>query len=246
MAYNPDIFANKYESALNRIASLYQKTIDSGAGVNELLIAVGNIDFKDLIENELGFSKELNNVAQSYIDALKNMDGFAEVDETILRSLVESDLNVYRSKFDDTYVQMKSLFTESIVNGLPREAFVEALTKGQLGILSSAQAKALYNDSIAKFNRSVIKQMAINSPANTLFIYNGPIDNRTSDICMQILAAGPMTREQIDNRFPGTFINGGHFNCRHQFRRFTSSEMYKQTRIESEFEDRDLTQVTRL
>ncbi len=75
MAYNPDIFANKYESALNRIASLYQRTIDSGANLSQLLVAIGNIDFKDLIENELGFNRELNNVAQSYVDALRDMDG---------------------------------------------------------------------------------------------------------------------------------------------------------------------------
>jgi hypothetical protein len=246
MAYNPETFANKYEAALNRIASLYQRTIDSGAGVNQLLVAIGNIDFKDLIENELGFNRELNNVAQSYVDALRDMDGFADVDESVLRALVESDLNIYRSKFDDTYVQMKSLFTESVVNGLPREAFVDALTKGQAGVLSPFQAKSLYTDSIAKFNRSVMKQMAENAPANTMFIYTGPIDDRTSDICLQISAAGPMTKKQIESRFPGTFINGGHFNCRHQFRRFTSKGMYKQTKIEAEFEDRDLTQVTRL
>ena len=108
MAYSSDRFANKYEAALNKIAALYGRTIDSGADVNQLLVAVGNIDFKDLFENQLGFNRELQSVANSYLDALRDMDGFADVDETILRALVESDLNVYRSKFDNTYVQMKS------------------------------------------------------------------------------------------------------------------------------------------
>jgi len=246
MSYNPDTFANKYEAALNKIASLYSKTIDSGRSRNELLLAVGRIDFKDLFENELGFNSELDNVANSYLDALRNMDGFADVDETILRSLVESDLNIYRSKFDDTYVHMKSLFTESIVNGLPREVFVDQLTKGQLGVLSKFQAESLYRDSLQKFNRSVIKQMAQNAPANLMYVFTGPVDGRTSDICLQILAAGPMTLKQIDNNFPETFLNGGHFNCRHQFRRFTSKEMYKANIIEQQFNERDLTQRARL
>lgn len=246
MAYSSKRFANKYEQALNKIAALYQRTSDSTADTTELLVAIGNIDFKDLIENELGFNRELNAVAQSYIDALRDMDGFAEVDETILRALVESDLNVYRSKFDNTYVQMKSLFTDSIINGLPREVFVEQLTKGQFGVLSSFQAEALYNDSLAKFNRSVIKQMAKNAPKNLLYVFTGPIDKKTSDTCLQILAAGPMTLKQINSRFPGTFENGGHFNCRHQFRRFTSKDMYKKDKLEKSFERRDLTQVTRL
>ena len=97
MAYSSDRFANKYEAALNKIAALYARTIDSGADVNQLLVAIGNIDFKDLFENQLGFNRELQSVANSYLDALRDMDGFADVDETILRALVESDLNVYRS-----------------------------------------------------------------------------------------------------------------------------------------------------
>jgi len=246
MAYSSDRFANKYEAALNKIAALYARTIDSGADVSQLLVAVGNIDFKDLFENQLGFNRELQSVANSYLDALRDMDGFADVDETVLRALVESDLNVYRSKFDNTYVQMKSLFTDSVINGLPREAFVDQLTKGQFGVLSKSQAESLYNDSLAKFNRSVIKQMAKNAPANLQYVFTGPIDTRTSDVCMQILAAGPMTLSQINSRFPGTFENGGHFNCRHQFRRFTSRGMYKQNKIEQVFEKRDLTQRTSL
>ena len=246
MAYSSDTFANKYEAALYKIANLYQRTVDSNAATNELLSAIGNIDFKNLFENELGFSKELDNVALSYLDALRNMDGFADVDETVLRALVESDLNIYRSKFNDTYVHMKSLFTESVINGLPREAFVDALTKGQLGVLSPTQAKSLYTDSIAKFNRAVIKQMARNAPDNLMYVFTGPVDSRTSDICLQILAAGPMTLKQIDNNFPGTFLNGGHFNCRHQFRRYTSKEMYKANIIEKQFDERDLTQRTSL
>ncbi len=246
MAYSSDRFANKYEAALNRIASLYSSSISSGANTNDILVAIGNIDFKDLFENQLGFNTELENVANSYLDALRNMDGFADVDETILRSLVQSDLNIYRSKFNDTYVHMKSLFTESVINGLPREVFVDQLTKGQFGILSKFQAESLYTDSLQKFNRSVIKQMAKNAPADLLYVFNGPIDTRTSNTCMQILAAGPMTLSQIENRFPGTFENGGHFNCRHQFRRFTQRGMYKQNKIEKVFEKRNLTQRTSL
>jgi len=246
MAYSSERFANKYEAALNKIASLYSSSIASGANTNDILVAIGNIDFKDLFENQLGFNAELESVANSYLDALRDMDGFADVDETILKSLVQSDLNIYRSKFDDTYVHMKSLFTESVINGLPREVFVDQLTKGQFGVLSKFQAESLYTDSLQKFNRSVIKQMAKNSPVNLLYVFNGPIDTRTSDTCMQILAAGPMTLSQIENRFPGTFENGGHFNCRHQFRRFTQRGMYKQNKIEKVFEKRKLTQRTSL
>ena len=56
MAYSSERFANKYEAALNSIASLYSRSIESGASTNDILIAIGNIDFKDLFENQLGFN----------------------------------------------------------------------------------------------------------------------------------------------------------------------------------------------
>jgi len=246
MSYSPEQFGTKYETALNKIASLYQKTINSNNTQEQLLIAIGKINFKELFETQLGFKSEIDKVGQSYIDALRAMDGFADVDETTLRALVETDLNVYRSKFDNTYVQMKSLFTESIINGLPREVFVDRLTKGQLGVLSKSQATALFNDSMAKFNRAVTKQMALNSPKNKLYIFTGPRDTRTSDECLQVMASGPMTLGQISGRFPGVFESGTHYNCRHEFRPFTSKDMYKKQELEKQFDKRNLEQVFRL
>jgi hypothetical protein len=138
------------------------------------------------------------------------------------------------------------LFTESIINGLPREVFVDRLTKGQLGVLSKSQATALFNDSMAKFNRAVTKQMAINSPKNKLYIFSGPRDPRTSDSCLQVMASGPMTLAQINRNFPGVFESGTHYNCRHEFRPFTSKSMYKKQELEKQFDERDLEQVFKL
>lgn len=253
--YTSDQLGNKYEKALNEIASMYQKIYDhlgpiSGemsfverqAVTKRLLSGIGGTDFKDLFENKLGFGAELESITNSYIDALQNMDGFAAVDDDILGALVRSDINLYRSKFDDTYVQMKSLFTESVVNGLDKAIFVDRLTKGQRGVLSSRQAMALYDDSLAKFNRSVTKQMAIGSPERTLYIFEGPVDSRTSDDCLQVMAAGAMTLKEIESRFPGVFESGTHFNCRHEFFRATSKAQYEEKALQGQFDSRELTQ----
>mgnify|MGYP003112579118 FL=1 len=253
--YSSEQFANKYEAGLNHIASLYETIFDQVGPISQverrfasqqLLATIANTDFKELFEVQFGIKGELDKIAESYIDALRAMDGFADVDEDILGALIRSDLNLYRSKLDDTYVQMKSLFTESIINGLEKDVFVNELTRGQRGVLSTRQAMSLYDDSLAKFNRSVTKQMAFGSPKNTLYIFEGPVDSRTSDDCLQVMAAGPMTLGEIDKRFPGVFENGSHFNCRHEFFRFTSSGQYEEAQLQKQFDTRDLKQRTSL
>ncbi|MAO22619.1 MAG: hypothetical protein CMJ25_17870 [Phycisphaerae bacterium] len=152
--YSSEQFANKYEAGLNHIASLYETIFDQVGPISQverrfasqqLLATIANTDFKELFEVQFGIKGELDKIAESYIDALRAMDGFADVDEDILGALIRSDLNLYRSKLDDTYVQMKSLFTESIINGLEKDVFVNELTRGQRGVLSTRQAMSLYD-----------------------------------------------------------------------------------------------------
>jgi len=59
--------------------------------------------------------------------------------------------------------------------------------------------------------------MAQTAAPDKLFIYEGPNDDKTDDYCLEMLAAGPLTYEQIESQFPGTFTAGGHFNCRHSW-----------------------------
>ena len=76
--------------------------------------------------------------------------------------------------------------------------------------------------------------MANNSPTDTLYIWEGPVDDRTSDECLQLMGLGPMTQAEFESVFPGAFINGTHFNCRHQAQRFLSKEQYKGSAIKEQ------------
>ena len=56
-----------------------------------------------------------------------------------------------------------------------------------------------------------------------LYVYEGPADDRTRDECLQMMAAGKLTKQEIQDRFGNAFIDGGGYNCRHSWVRVTEA-----------------------
>lgn len=83
--------------------------------------------------------------------------------------------------------------------------------------LSVAQAETVLNTSMNVYSRSVNALMAKDMPKNTKYVYVGAIDDKTRDICLEMASAEELTREEIDSQFPGSFVDGGGFNCRHHW-----------------------------
>ena len=59
--------------------------------------------------------------------------------------------------------------------------------------------------------------MADQDPPDALYVYEGPSDDRTRDECLAMIAAGALTRAEVEAQFPGAFVDGGGFNCRHSW-----------------------------
>ena len=49
---------------------------------------------------------------------------------------------------------------------------------------------------------------------NTKLVYVNPLDDKTRPVCKSMLAAGSMTAEEVERRFPGALVDGGGINCR--------------------------------
>ena len=190
-----------------------------------------DLDMKTLIFDEFGLNGEMSAINARYIETLKGLEPFAAVTEATLQTLIQTDLIVYQSKILEQGEMMRKLMIESIVGKQSEAQFASKLV--DVG-LRPDQANALVNDSLRKFSRNVSREMAAKAPKNKLYIYEGPIDDRTSDECMEILAAGPLTLEQIDSRFSGTFTSGTHFGCRHEYHPYTTPAQYGETGIRGE------------
>ena len=73
------------------------------------------------------------------------------------------------------------------------------------------------NTTLNNYSRQVTNQMMKVAPKNTKYVYIGPIDDKTRPICLKMWSAGTLTLKEIDEKFPARFVEGGGFNCRHQW-----------------------------
>ena len=119
--------------------------------------------------------------------------------------------------------QIRNEAARGIIAGASEADIAQSILKGAGGVLRPDQAETLANTALNTFERNVTVEMASDDPANARYIYQGPADQSTRDICIDMMSAGALTRDEVDSTFPGAFGDGGGFNCRHRWARETSS-----------------------
>jgi len=73
------------------------------------------------------------------------------------------------------------------------------------------------NTALNTYSRSVNLHMAKNAPLKKLYRYEGPVDGKTRPVCLDMVGAGDLKLSDIDEQFPGAMLDGGGYNCRHQW-----------------------------
>lgn len=235
MAFNEEKFGKAWERVQELMGKTYGALIKTNASSEVIMKTLIDLDMQTLVFEEFGLNGEINAINARYIETLKGLEPFAKVTEASLQTLIQTDMIVYKSKILEQSELMRKLMIESVIGKQSEAQFASKLV--EVGMRPD-QANSLVNDSLRKFSRNVSREMANKAPKSKLYIYEGPIDDRTSDDCMEILAAGPLTLEDIDSRFPGTFTAGTHFGCRHEYHPYTTPAQYGETAIRGELKVR--------
>ena len=222
-AFNEEKFGKAWTKVLELVSSMYGRFEASKLPPEQIVKELIDLDMKTLLLDDFKLNGELGAITKNYINTLKGMEAFATVPESTLNSLIKMDADFFSSKIGEQAEIMKRLMIESIIGRQSETVFAESLLN--LG-MSETTANQIVNDSIRRFSRTVTRDMANNAPKDKLYIYDGPVDDRTSDICLEISAAGPMTMADIDSRFGDASTSGGHFNCRHEFVPYTDEAQY--------------------
>lgn len=212
--FNQEKFGKAWTKILELMSSMYGKFQASNLSTEAIIKELIDLDFKTLLLRDFKLNGELKAITSNYINTLRSMKSFAAVPEATLTSLIKMDIRFFSSKIGEQAEIMKRLMIESIIGRQSEAVFAESLLSTGM---SERVANQIANDSLRRFSRTVTREMANNAPPDKLFIYEGPIDDRTSDVCLQISAAGPMTMASIDSRFVSASLGGGHFACRHEF-----------------------------
>ena len=230
-SFDPQKFGLAWEKVQDHFSVLYGKLQESGASRERIVRELTDIDIEHLVMVEFKLNGELEAVMSGYLQELKRMDAFADISEEMIRSLMTTDSFLVKSKLIEAGNTIKSTMVQSVIGGLSEEAF--ALRLERIGF-QPHQANALVNENLRRFSRSVTNEMANNASTDTLYIWEGPVDERTSGECLELMGLGPMTQEEFESVFPGAFINGTHFNCRHQAQRYLSRDQYKGSAIKEQ------------
>ncbi len=177
-------------------------------------IATGMESF---VMNELNFSGDIDKLMLAYDKILLGAPKFAAVSEVTLRALkaVKRAEWVAVAKFEIGAIQ-NEIFNASITGVWNQKTIMNNLVTGVQSNLSEAQINTLIDTSLSTYERGVKTAMMDEMPDDTLYVYVGPQDEKTRDICNEMLGAEELTRDEIIARFGSeVLVVGGGFNCRH-------------------------------
>ena len=186
---------------------------------NEFISVISTLNVDDYIFNQIGLQKDLDSYITSYQGVLSGMEFTGTVTEETLLALVRLDQATFKKQISSMGEQIIDQAVKGILGGKTEREIAQSMLGN---VLRPDQAETLANTALNTFERNVTAEMAANDPPNTKYVYQGVIDQKTRDICLKMISSGSLTRDQIDSQYPGAFIDGGGFNCRHRWAKETS------------------------
>jgi len=197
--------------------------------IAELFALKGNLEaqeFVRLIEGldikQIVNAKSANAIAlhvAGHSTMLESIEGFADIAEETLQALVRFNAESLINDIDNIAVNIKKEVIKGAIAGVGRNGVLQELRK--LTNMSEAQMKTIIDTGMNEYSRSVTRIMMDEMPDDTKYVYIGPTDEKTRVECLEMVASGEQTLEQI-NVFSKQYgrdvlINGGGYNCRHKW-----------------------------
>ena len=214
-------FALAQEKVIERLVTDIMK-LNKQLTREDLLTIVSSMDIAKYMLDELGFQNEIDKLLNSYENVLLDTAFFSEISEGSLEAMTILEQSTYFAHANQISTAVRLETLKGIIAGKPESSIKKAIinTSG----LRADQAQVLANTSMNNFSRSVIKQQMDNADEDKKYVYSGVIDNKTRDICLAMSSAGSLTRKQIIEQYgEGVLLDGGGFNCRHQWTPLTDS-----------------------
>ncbi len=219
--------AQQFSKAIKSVQeSLVTSILDlrkQGATTQEILLIMQAMDMQEVILVQLGLQADIDGLMLAYEKALSGMEMTGTVTNEVLTSLLEMDRTTFMREAGIMGENIRKQIARGVISGATEKEITEGILSGSGGVLRYDQAETLANTGLNSFERNVTAEMAKNDPSDAKYVYQGVVDEKTRDICLEMISAGAMTREDIDSQFPGAFSDGGGFNCRHRWARETSS-----------------------
>lgn len=209
-----DKLNTEYIALTRRLTDSIFQLIQQGQTKEDILQILSSGDFKRTILNDPQFKKAFDSISVMYVSALSDIEQFADITENTLLALTKVNQSTFISKLaEDMVTNVQGNLTRGVLSGLSKDQIIANIQSE----LRPDQVETLITTALNTYTASINSIMADKLPQNTTYIYRGPIDSRTRDVCLKFAATSPMTRKDIEAMLPGSFIERGGFNCRHQW-----------------------------
>ena len=215
-----------FAKALNRVQQELAEQILDLRNQNltraEILMVLESLDMEDIMLNQLGLQADIDRLMLEYESVLAGMQMTGDVTEEALTALVRMDRATLMKQVGMSAEKVRNITAQGILGNATERDIAQSILKGSNGVLRADQAETLANTALNQFERNVTMEMAENDPPGTKYVYQGALDDKTRDLCLDMISAGALTQDEIEAQFPGTFETGGGFNCRHRWATQTS------------------------
>ena len=139
--------------------------------------------------------------------------------EAQLLQLMQLNMNVWQQYLPYLSAQMQLQIAQGIYSGLTTEQIIQNISGT---VFSQGQLETLITTLLTDYSRSVTTAMMNDAPADEKYIYIGPLDGKTRDICVYYMAESGVdgiTKAQIQGLTEGDYslTRGGGYNCRHKW-----------------------------
>jgi hypothetical protein len=167
----------------------------------------------DLFEDAMNI--QIKGVLQAgFITELSALTQVSPLSGPIIQSYIDIEGASFLANLGKLGDTVKNEVAKGILTGAGRSEIARAITGSTL---SPAQLETLVNTALSTFSRTIDVAMQNQLPPETKLVYIGPLDEKTRTICIEMISAGALTRDEVDSQFPGARSDGGGFNCRHRW-----------------------------
>ena len=217
-----DNFKKEYLALVKRMTDATFQLLVAGQSKEAVISILASQNFVNTIKSDKQFKASFDQLDAMHVKALKDIKQFADISPSTLQALTMANKNVFMEKLSqDISTAIQGNLVNGVLGGLDKSAMIRSIEAE----LRPDQIDTLVTTAINNYTASVNAIMADQMPDNTSYVYVGPTDKKTRDVCLQIMSAGPMTQKEIEKRFPGAFLGRGGYNCRHQWNVYSTSNV---------------------
>ena len=216
------------------VAAAVFEMVEAGLTREAILLELGAMDFAVLMDS-LGYPAMVNELTGSYEAILARMSMFGEISESMLTGLVGIEQSSYVAMGRGMAGAWQHEMTKGVLNGLSEYEMNLAL-RARMNNYNHVRTEV--NTMMNTFSRTVTHEQAVNASPKKKFRYEGPQDNKTRAICNEMGAAGDLTLAEVEEEYPGGFMDGGGYHCRHQWVEVDSAEPSNKKNAENIIQER--------